>query len=632
MLVRPWDFPTGKVRVASNPAVSLSPSQPLADWSQRPARDAECPACGSGGTKPFVLTVYPSWVGTDRLDLHSCPACASKFFPDFEYPEYGTTLYGPGAIKFYVEAGAGVDQLVAPLFAAPASRGGRYLDVGCGFGFAPDFARHMLAMDAIGVDPSQFAAAGSEGLGVPIIQDYLTPELDLGTEPFALAVASEVVEHIKNPCAFIKLIRDRLSEDGALILTTPDADSVDPQTPPSMLALLLSPTLHYTLFSATRLEQALREAGFREVKVVKRSHTLVAVASPGNVPVDPSAAIDRGLFERYLDQRRKSVQADSWLAHGLTYRLLKELTNTGQYAKATAAFGDLRGSVARVYDMDLDAPDTLARNFSGADSFELFAHKYPMNLGGIAYFRGIIALNAAGKPAVASRYFDLAARYGSELRAQLARIGCDDGETEEFVELSRWLSLRARAYASPRDVSAEALALVAGLDAKAGASGRWAREGVADLLQHLVNLGALEAAEPLAAVVSKFVKEAASEGGSSCSPKLRHGVCRALGLLSLNRHKAPREAAAQLLLAERSARQWRAKEPSSVEALHGLWRVRYERLLALVVGADARRALRAAEKFRIAGAEGHGIPPDVMREAGKLVRQLATPRSANPDP
>lgn len=600
------------------------PRAPI-DWSVMPARSVACPACGCDGVKPFVLACQPSKAALQRLDLHSCPACVSKFFPDFAYPEYATSHYEPGAIKFYVEVGASIDQIVAPLFATPLHRGDRYLDIGCAYGFTVDFAQHALGLEAIGIDPSQFAVAGREGLGVSIIHDHLSPTLNLGPHPFDLAVATEVIEHVLEPRAFIALIKDRLGENGALILTTPDAASINPQSAPADLLALLSPTLHHVLFSQRCLDQLLRSAGFRNVEVIRHAHTLIAAASLGGRTIDPTAAIDRGLLVSYFAQRHHSVRKDSWVAHGLAYRLLKELTNSAQHEKALQAFADLARSVARIYPIDLENPDSIAIDVAEEETFDDFAARYPMNLCGIGYFRGVLALNHDRHTVQAASYFALAERYGAALRMHLARIGCADAEMELFSTQSRYLRLRALAYTQPTQAAREALALAeqaTGWEARSVAAEPGLAEGIGDLFAHLVNLGALEAAEPLAPIVSALLAHAAPSS-RNFSNALRCQVRRALGLMSLNRQNAPRKAAAQLLLAERAARQW-VTEMGADDALHALWRARYEVLLALMLAADARRALRAARKFTVSDAERPLIPEDIWRDAEILVQRLTT--------
>ena len=46
-------------------------------------------------------------------------------------------------------------------------------------------------------------------------------------------IATEVIEHIAHPPAFLALMRRALAEDGMLVLTTPDAEWITPDCVPA---------------------------------------------------------------------------------------------------------------------------------------------------------------------------------------------------------------------------------------------------------------------------------------------------------------------------------------------------------------------------------------------------------------
>src|SRR5262249_31644856 len=149
--------------------------------------------------------------------------------------------------------------------------------------------------------------------------------------------------------------------------------------------------------------------------------------------------------------------------------------------------------------------------------------------------------NHERRPDRASGYFDLAQRYGVTAGEQLARIGCADIETDEFAQRSPFLRARALAYTAPDDAVREVSRLLANVkERRKPDSAIWRRlqENIVELFAHLVDLGALEAAERLAPVVSVLLAER-----WGCV-RLRHVAYRALGLLSLNLRRAPQNAAA----------------------------------------------------------------------------------------
>jgi SAM-dependent methyltransferase len=624
------------------------------DWTKKPNRDIRCPVCGADGSKSFVLTSAASWHEGPSLDLFACPSCDSRFFVDFEPPKYEHFDSFDAYLKFYLEVGAGVDQLVRHVFAAPLNPNAHYLEIGCGFGFALDFARRMLALDVCGIDPSPFAAAGARLLGLPIIGGYLTQDTDLGGRKFDLAVASEVIEHIAEPVAFLRLIAAHLAPNGVLILTTPNGESAAPSTPAGMLRPLLSTGWHYILFSRKSLASVLELAGFRHVEVLVRNHTLVAAATSGDLRVDLEAPVDRGMLRRYLEERRHSVD-DNRISHGLGYRLLKELTNDSRYEEALAVYEDLKSQFAAAYGLDIEAPpDQWLRPEDRAD-FHAFALRYPMCLCGVAYLRGIMALNHHSNPAQAVHFFSLAAQYGRLLREALQAVGADDGETEQLTQRSRILVNRALAYTAPEEAAAGALNLLvenppqrdavseifvhlvnlgalnaagrlahaAPEEAAAGALNLLAenpheRDAVLRIFVHLVNLGALKAAGRLAhEAESGLIEMRTTKRGSD---KLGIELHRALGLLEINERRRPRRAAAHFALAERIASRARESDPDWTWTQ--ICQARHDRLLAWVVAGNASRALKVGGFFGAVDAP-RPIPVELAQSAEKLVAQAA---------
>jgi SAM-dependent methyltransferase len=418
-------------------------------------------------------------------------------------PEYGRSKEPEAYLKFYLEIGAGIDQLIRHLFALPLRRGDRYLEVGCGFGFALDFGRHTFGLDVLGIDPSPFAAAGHKALGLPMISGYLTSETKLPVNSFDIVVASEVIEHIFEPLEFVRVIRDRLGPDGVFILTTPNGLKAVPETPSAALNALLSVGWHYILYSPKALDRLLREAGFRHAEVAVRGHTLIAAATDGSTRVDLNAEVDRRLLRAYLDERRKTT-TDPALAHGMGYRLLMDLTNDAQYERALEVYGDLHRLFLAEYAIDIDTPHSSWLRHAAKESFRSFAARFPMCLCGVAHLRGLLALNAEGRPDVATHFFSLSVRHGELVRELLQTIGSDDAQTEVFVERSRTLYLRALAYASPKEAAEQASKLLQNNSSRT-LSYPAQQDDLLEILPHLVNLGALEAAEEMAPIAEEVL-------------------------------------------------------------------------------------------------------------------------------
>jgi len=116
----------------------------------------------------------------------------------------------------------------------------RVLDIGCGTGanLTVPLARRFADVDFVGVD-SDVASIGFAQ------REYRTGNLhflvdqdagELGS--FDMIIASEVIEHVEDPDAFLAFLRSRLAPDGCIVLTLPNGLG------PSEFASLLGTLLH----------------------------------------------------------------------------------------------------------------------------------------------------------------------------------------------------------------------------------------------------------------------------------------------------------------------------------------------------------------------------------------------------
>jgi hypothetical protein len=145
---------------------------------------------------------------------------------------------------------------------------------------------------------------------------------------------------------------------------------------------------------------------------------------------------------------------------------------------------------------------------------------------------------------------------------------------------------------------------------------------------HLVNLGALEAAEKLSPEAEALLAEQSTERGPRAD-KLRYEVRRALGLIEINGRCRPRQSALQFALAERAAKRWHCSEDTPT-AMERIWRARFDRLHAWMVAGNAPRALLVGRLFE--DAPVLNSMPDGMRErARKLTHQASTSLASGTD-
>ena len=286
----------------------------------------------------------------------------------------------------------------------------------------------------LGVDPSPHAAAGAAALDVPIRRSYFSADLDLGPEPFDLVLCSEILEHLAEPLSLLAAMRERLSPEGLLVLSTPNLAVVRRETEEGVLGRALSPGLHLVLYDRGALSLLLEKAGFSEVRIEESPETLRAFAacSPSALermrPADP--APDRTVLRDYFAAGAAGAPPDSALACGFAWRHFKECVNAGLLEEAAAS----RSVLARIYQarfgLDLERPAEVAAGLQ-------LRSPRPFNLAGALFFSGILELNGFRRPDRAAECFAAAVAAGSALLEEQRPSGLCDGETEAFTELGR---------------------------------------------------------------------------------------------------------------------------------------------------------------------------------------------------
>lgn len=105
-------------------------------------------------------------------------------------------------------------------------KGFNILDVGCGGGILSE-ALAMLGANVVGIDPSEELIAAAKAhistqgdLKVEYYCELVEDHLIANSEKYDIVVASEVVEHVIDPKAFLKACVAALKPGGSLFVTT----------------------------------------------------------------------------------------------------------------------------------------------------------------------------------------------------------------------------------------------------------------------------------------------------------------------------------------------------------------------------------------------------------------------------
>jgi cyclopropane fatty-acyl-phospholipid synthase-like methyltransferase len=406
-------------------------------WLRGQHTNEKCPACSEQGPHQLQLSV-PSSITPDQFVIFArCRRCDSRFVVDYQPAAYEAAPANDAPLRFYVEQGAGIETLARAVFVAAQEPVRNYLDIGCGFGFGPDMATRIFGWDAVGLDPGPIAAAGREMLGVRIETDLLTTEKRLAGAPYDVIVATEVIEHIVRPHVFLRAVRNNLSDNGILILTTPNGRYLDSSPDGDMLLPILSPGYHTVLYSSTALAALLEETGFSNRNVMSTSASLFAVAAPTRRPLHADVDINRGRYIGYLRSRFRDGPRGSPIHIGFGYRLLRSLTEAQAYDEAVAVFADLRETLLGELRIDIDRPLDIAGQVSEQDvAFAVMPEKYPFCLAGLLYCRGTIAAAHEHRAELAAAYF-LATRFAAQmLLRSLDAIGSSDADLASLPTLA----------------------------------------------------------------------------------------------------------------------------------------------------------------------------------------------------
>ncbi len=360
---------------------------PVVRFAKRPASGiaAVCPNCGSNAAKTLWLQVddAPLHRAPRSLSVVECPACTCRFYDQPPHEDYGgEEMHALGRAALYLQQGAGLSQLCRPIGRLRHGPGSRYLDVGCGFGFGLDYACRARQWRGQGIDPAQIAGMGRDRLGLPIEQRLLgddEPDLHGACD---VVMAAETIEHVPSPPAFLATLKAVLAPGGVLVLTTPDAAALRPETSPGQLIALLSPGLHIVLQTEASLRDLLAQAGFAHIRIERDGSTLIAHASAEPFELDPDDQPFRLSLRRYLEERSLDVAGDRDLLLGFAGRALLEAANDGDLERAARLRTRLGTICRQLFGLDLWAMTALPPETASC-SLARMAELVPLNLAAI---------------------------------------------------------------------------------------------------------------------------------------------------------------------------------------------------------------------------------------------------------
>jgi SAM-dependent methyltransferase len=137
---------------------------------------------------------------------------------------------------------------------------GRFLDVGCAYGFSLQVARERGWL-VEGIEPAlRVAAQVQRELGVPVHRDLFAAGLP--DRSFDAVALWDVIEHLPEPHQALVELRRILREGGCCSIVTPDLSSLAARLMGSRWEEMCKMPEHIYFFDRTSLQRLLERAGF----------------------------------------------------------------------------------------------------------------------------------------------------------------------------------------------------------------------------------------------------------------------------------------------------------------------------------------------------------------------------------
>lgn len=146
------------------------------------------------------------------------------------------------------------------------SSSSRVLEIGCSYGFLLHALQEAAGCHVEGVEPSAVSGAfAREEFGFPVftgtVEEYLASPKTLS---FDLIIVYHVLEHLADPVAVLKSLRERLAPNGRLSICVPDVTHV--QEPPESFFQVP----HVMSFSPWTLQRVMADAGMKIISFQRK--------------------------------------------------------------------------------------------------------------------------------------------------------------------------------------------------------------------------------------------------------------------------------------------------------------------------------------------------------------------------
>lgn len=247
-----------------------------------------------------------------RFDVVRCKRCGlmrtnprpnlatmSFYYPE-NYRPYTITEVGKSGPRRKRRSGFS-NWMKADARALPPIVPGRLLELGCASGsFLHEMAQ--AGWEVEGIEPSAQAARQAREAGYKVQNASLESALE-PAEPFDVIVGWMVLEHLHQPLVTLQRLRSWVREDGWLLLSVPDAGSLEFKLFKDRWYALQLPT-HLTHFSPSTLTSMLDRADWAVERIVWHRNARNTLLSLSYLAADRDWQGAAGFFREAGERRR----------------------------------------------------------------------------------------------------------------------------------------------------------------------------------------------------------------------------------------------------------------------------------------------------------------------------------------
>lgn len=271
-----------------------------------------CAACGSEDARPLGKK--------NGFAMVSCRRCATVYTPyspwyssEIYYNNYyeGESLSPPAFVQTRME------EITAEF--APHRQTNRLLDVGCGAGNLLQAAQ-MNGWEAQGVDVSANSIKHIRELGFEGFHGELQ-KANFPAQHFDVVTAAEILEHLAEPLPLLQEVARVLRPGGLFWTTTPHGRGLSARVLGIKWRCVWPPE-HLQLFSVSGLRALLREAGFRELRVLTTGGNPAEIFHALGAKKDAPKTVDQ-----QFDRVTTGYQLNESLMKSRPRRIVKEVAN-----------------------------------------------------------------------------------------------------------------------------------------------------------------------------------------------------------------------------------------------------------------------------------------------------------------